>query len=831
MRRQTFKPKVKSRMKFRNREEVRGLTLAEFNLYCTDPEHLCIFMIAGLGGIGKTRLIEQIHKDISKNIVNQKVIRVQVNLESESTNSIAGPLKVIRDQIPFDCLLFDCAILAYWSATGQPFQLSPTGSLSDSLITKGVEQGMSVGGYCLPIKFAVESFVAFRKKRLKLKNYQKSEFEEIDDLRSAPAKLLCELPRLLGIDINRNINNKQRFLFLYDSYEKQSRKTLKSSSLWLQEFIDNINFGVHIITSREIVHWKENDWRGYIKYAVLDKLSNEDCFYIINDLLGDVENEIVQKIVIESKGIPFFLQAYIENYISLSSSQKTVELNDLPCTKEKATESLLSHLNEDERLILMSIACLRFFDDFLFASVLREFNIPAFSFSYEEFKSNFFVESFDEENGVFKIHSILSHFILSHFDMCTIRHKAVLAGCQSLDNRTAAFLEKTAPQSLLPFFFSLFSSCKKLDNIDSNIIAKLIDIGYRFYDIGLWQELSEVFGKPRRSIDNIIDAIECFFYSISLRRLNSISTALKYLKLIEPYERLFGKHILSIKQERAYLKELQGDSIGARNTFSQLYDQCQPFQPFNRVHFKSWLYHSDILIMDGNFLGGALILADAIEMIQPVDSTQMQNKIELIRHRGHAFRFSYLFEDAERLYLKALSMSKKGSSIYGKLLSNLAETRCWYNFEQAINDSNLALEENSKLNNLIEIGKNHTSLAIALCGLGKFEKSIEHLTEAERIFDSVGYLSGKLFVTIPKFIIAVKKGLEHESAQVYNEARLIVRQLKTYDHLLILYSKIIEDSKTFNQIFKQTSWLNVKRAKKTLIQIIHKFSLDNIGKA
>jgi tetratricopeptide (TPR) repeat protein len=235
--------------------------------------------------------------------------------------------------------------------------------------------------------------------------------------------------------------------------------------------------------------------------------------------------------------------------------------------------------------------------------------------------------------------------------------------------------------------------------------------------------------------------------------------------------------------------------------------------------------------MDGNFLGGALILADAIEMIQPVDSTQMQNKIELIRHRGHAFRFSYLFEDAERLYLKALSMSKKGSSIYGKLLSNLAETRCWYNFEQAINDSNLALEENSKLNNLIEIGKNHTSLAIALCGLGKFEKSIEHLTEAERIFDSVGYLSGKLFVTIPKFIIAVKKGLEHESAQVYNEARLIVRQLKTYDHLLILYSKIIEDSKTFNQIFKQTSWLNVKRAKKTLIQIIHKFSLDNIGKA
>src|SRR4051812_22294933 len=80
-----------------------------------DPGHLGVFVVGGVRGAGKSRFLSEVKDRLSKR--EDPPTLISVSLDDEAAMSATGPLAAIREQLPFDCFLFDAALLTYWAAT------------------------------------------------------------------------------------------------------------------------------------------------------------------------------------------------------------------------------------------------------------------------------------------------------------------------------------------------------------------------------------------------------------------------------------------------------------------------------------------------------------------------------------------------------------------------------------------------------------------------------------------------------------------------------------------------------------------------------------------
>ena len=161
-----------------------------------------------------------------------------------------------------------------------------------------------------------------------------------------------------------------------------------------------------------------------------------------------------------------------------------------------------------------------------------------------------------------------------------------------------------------------------------------------------------------------------------------------------------GRHALSFDLEVAYLSEISGNYERAREEFRMLNARAVPFDGTRRDHLRSRLYHADMLVMDGQFLEASRMLAETYEAIGPASPLDWA---ELVRHRGHAHRFSLMFDVAEQLYMQALGVLDDAPSMSGKLYTNLAETRAWLAPELALRDADISTRINSEVGNRLRL--------------------------------------------------------------------------------------------------------------------------------
>lgn len=801
-------------IEFRNREETRSRITALCRLYLVDPSHFSIIAFLGLGGVGKTELSRQIKKDLRKGPEFNGIRLVHVSLAIEATNTSAAPLRVIREDLPFDCLLFDYALLNYWAVTGQPVQLSHAGKLTDSPVVKAIEDGLGIAGVCLPFSISIEAFAAIRKKVLRHKRYTKEDFDEIDRLRLEPRKLLQELPKYLGNDIHRHLKQKkQHILFFYDAYERQSTTTLGNKGDWLQDFIRSVDCGIHIIASRESLRWDSCGWGREYEELIIGPLPLNDSEYLVRKMTGSQDESLIASIVETSKGIPFFLEACIDAYQSTLQKQGKVQKRDLPSTQANAVQRLFDHLGKHEADLLKLLALLRVFDSYLFSALVRDLHIPISSFAFTDFEAFFFIEQYTPDGQIFKVHDVLADFSLKSDQLVPFRLLALQGGLRSLDLRSTSGLH---PQEILPFFFPLIQICEEIQDLPVDLVECLIDIGLRLYDMGAWEELSSLEISSDNGKGLAVKVAKKFLSAISRRRFSGIEQACIDLEEIYPNRKCLGRHIESVELELAYLRELRGNYALSRASFLSLWQHCKTFDPASRTHFRIWLYQADMLTMDGKLQEGADLLQEAMELM---DAGRESGWVEMLRHRAHAFRYSFLLDDAERMYLIGLQVASN-PSMEGKLMSNLAETRCWSDFNLASKDALRALEVNTRVNNRIEIGKNHTSLALASCGLGRIEAAKYHSRTAQAMFSRVGYASGVVFAQIAEFFTAKRCGKELDAHRLFLDIAKGLDGLQTYRHLLAPLLMAQNDEAGLKSLLSEIQWIQKQDIRKRIDLIV-----------
>jgi hypothetical protein len=757
-----------------------------------DPEGIAVLEVLGLGGAGKTRLLSQLQIDASEKKGRGSQHVVEVSLEAERFATAAGPLRSLREQLSIDCHLFDTALLAYWRATGQPFQVERTSRLARSPVLEGLDIDTSVAelplkfamSVSLPARFAVAVYDALSREVVKLRYYDREEFKEIDDLGRNSEALRDRLPQYLALDIQRRLESSNDALIaFYDGYEKQAQETLAGDAGWLREFIGTLDRGLHVISSREPLGWPA-EWEKIVQDVPVDSLPEEQARELLCGRFGKLPPEIEHHILKASERIPLLLTAIGETYEHLSSENEHVEA----------------------RRLAMTLAAVQVFDESLFRYLVHELRLPVDVFEFTPFTKRFFVEKIAlEPHRLYKTHDLLTTSVRSSRDAqirrasLELATRHLLSRCQDSGARSH--------EVVLAFFFALVAGWQATDEMPRQSVEQLVDAGYLLYDAGYWNELASIVPKESPASEHPVTAICDLFAALAARRVVGIDSARERFARLEARASVLGRHERSVELELAYLTELTGDYATARDDFRRLNELTthhDEFDPTDRTHMRARLWHADMLIMDGELKDGSRLLSEAYEALGkgiPMDWA------ELARHRGHALRFSFLLEPAEALYLEAIRTVAGVRALEGKLQTNLAETYCWWDPERALNAAKRSTEINLDLGSKIELAKCETARAIALAKMDDLHAARCAITKAVGYARAVGYRAGIAFALQAE---AVVEGLLGDTDRlVAANARLsdAVAVLGTYGHLRMVPAWLMEDQWAYAEATVEVDWL------------------------
>jgi hypothetical protein len=793
-----FGPGRRRPASFLNRVEEFRIVRNHVDMLDADPGHLQIFEIVGLGGVGKTRLLTELKTKLLKDLRHSHL--VWVSLDAEASATATGPLRVIRNQLSFDCLLFDAALLTYWAATGLPSPVVDRRGSPRGLAMKAVEMGASFAGVTLPLTFAVDLYTGVGAATAKRRRYARSEFAAIDDLRGSPSELFARLPHYLGVDVERRVlSNKSMFVCFYDSYDKQAGETVLDDAPWLREFIATLGLGVHVISTRDRLGWDPIEWGQVLRSLVIGALPDSEARRMVREELGGVDATVEDRLVDASHRIPFFLQASIDICRTQIEEHGSARLEDLPSSPASSVEYLLNHLDRGERMVAIVLATVQYFDDSLYAHLVRTLNLTASTVDLDEFAQWFFVETVD--NKLFKMHDLLTQSVRESGSFRRVRAQALEAATLHLALRASVMEPPDAP-TLLQMFHSLVSGWQSDESMPTRSVERMIDLGYVFHDLGYWRSLSGLPGLISSQQLGAADVVARYFSALASRRTVGPAAALEQLEPLGPLRTLLGRHAASFDLEVAYLSEISGNYGRARTEFSELNDRAVPFDPSRRDHVRARLYHADMLTMDGRFRESSWLLAEAYEAVGP---SSPMDWAELVRHRAHAFRFSLLFENAEHLYLQALQVAHDSPSMTGKLYTDLVQTRCWLDPLRALEDANLATRLNLEVGNALEVAKCDAASAIALARAGDPAAGADACESAHERFDSIGYPAGVAFALQARVVVEVAAGRPAAAAQ--RELAEWVRSLGTYGHLCLVPAWLREDASELHRWSDGVEWI------------------------
>jgi len=787
---------------FYNRAYAINSINTHLNRVTMENTYFRVVEIIGFGGSGKTSLLATIMTRAFQ--LRPKLLVSWISLESEALGTVVGALKVLRDQLDFDCLLFDTALLIYWTATGQPFQIAEGSALSQSITVKTLETTGGLAGLFVPLGFAVDLYHKLKRGIAKRRFYQYREFEMLDSFRQQPAELLVRLPHFLGKDVRRRLRvSNRRLVFFYDAYDQQSPGTLAERAGWLREFIGTLDVGLHLISTREPLQWPIDDWEDVTESLRIGGLPEQECRVWLRESLGDLSPHVEDRLLKASHRLPFLVETLIEGYQRRRQQSDFDPEEGLPATPDDAIGHLLDHLEPAVRDLMVALATVQLFTEQLFEVIVRELNLPISLLFWEDVRGLFFVDPTPTNDGVHRTHDLLTSFVRSSPVHESHRRRTLTAATRWLLN-SVSVAPQTVDDRLLGCFRAVLVGWLSCEDLHHSMAEALTDIGFCFYDAGYWTQLAHFSLPPCNMIDHPAAVVNDLFRGLARRRSLGVIAGIEALERLLPRRHALAGRALCVEIELAYLSELSGNYRQARTQFEYLDRQAEPFEPARRDHVRARLYHADILIMDGQFKMGSRLLTEAYEKIE---SNSSLDWAELVRHRGHAFRFSLLLEEAELLYRRALARTPTAPGLVGKLLTNLLEVSSLLHPAQARAEAAAAISANERLGNEIEVAKCQAALAVALAQGGELSGARNQFELSLSRFDRVGYPAGSAFALGAGSIVESTCGDRARGRDLLASLQDAVSIIGIYHHLCLLPAWVADECWRCTHLFSRIDWI------------------------
>lgn len=393
--------KINKQTEFYERESFVNIFKEELNR--VNSEDINILMYYGIGGIGKTTLLKHLYENHTNNN-----IKVFINIEDYS-NPITFYSKLILELFKQNIKLFNfkIAFAIYWN------KLNPNLAMKENEAFKGEweaiipivdEIGFGVGSIFKALYDCKDNF-----KNKFLNNY-KQELEELESMNYKEIEML--LPKFLNYDLTNNMKDRnETIIFFFDTHEflfetnKKENNKLKCDTFLRDMILSTYEIkNLFVISGREKLIWeKENEeWSKYINHIELNAISKESAFNYLKDN-GVKEDNIIKHIIDYTDCVPFYLNLELNTYLRLDNP--TIQDFNSSKTKKDIFNRFMLYADNNELQLLKVLSFTKKFNLELFSEIIKEFNIPISILMFDDFISNSYVTSLDDDN--FSLHNLM----------------------------------------------------------------------------------------------------------------------------------------------------------------------------------------------------------------------------------------------------------------------------------------------------------------------------------------------------------------------------------------------------------------------------------------
>lgn len=375
------------------------------NLNKVEKNSIDLIMYYGIGGIGKSTLINKLYSQYTNNNYKVKInLEESYNIEKFYSNLI----KELNKQ-NIDVFNLKIAFSIYWN------KLNPNTSMKenkmfdspewDGIISIVDTVGFGLGSIFKSISNSAHNIKSFS-------NKYKSELEELESM--SPNEIEDQLPKFFEYDLANKLNEKNECLiFFIDTYEYLYENNKKEiNKLSSDKFIRDIVLSTYsfktlfVLAGREKLIWNKEseEWDNYINHINISSFTTEEAKQFL--LNNNVKEDIANIISVYTEGVPFYLNLELNTYNKLEDPKPSDFKNNN--TKVDIFNRFILYTNDIDLQLLKILSLTNYFDIDLFEKIIKEFNIPISILMFEDFVKSSYIK---EDNNRYYIHNLMKKSI------------------------------------------------------------------------------------------------------------------------------------------------------------------------------------------------------------------------------------------------------------------------------------------------------------------------------------------------------------------------------------------------------------------------------------
>ena len=689
--------------------------------------------------------------------------------------------------VMFWVIVFDYALFQYYSKAKVSIEeiKNKNKNLSSSIIDLLNEAiGVYTESSSIPKAIIEKSIDFIRDSYFRMK--YKDEIEEIKTLDEF--EIFERLPYYLGLCITHSADSNVEHTIFLDSYESLYSRTYgkvssQDNMAWLKELFLACKRVLFVIASRDRIRWDKEDpeWKNYLNQHRLSNLSEEDSRWFLEHVPicsqdGEISQEKINNIIKHANGVPLYLDLCVGLYEHAINHNILLDFKDFKDSKS-IIERYIRHLNDKDKVAVGVLAILKSFSIEFGINLLKRFNLFYHLPELDDLlEKSIFIQLEDGQlSNQWKVdESVRSHIYeyMTEEQFLKLITEVLLLIC-----------EERKPSNF-QYLISILDFIIEKPIYISNIKEELFEIIEYYATIGYWNEIHDILTHCINDTNTELQALAVFAELIWFKRTGRIESAIKLCEQYSFSEETMGRWYYMYSFIKIHFQHLSGEYEKSLVQYKELLDKislikaCIPRHIYNMVAIK----YADLLFLRGDFEESLKFTNTMLENEQ----ISLEDKVELLRIKGHIYRFKKEYLEADLIYSTALKEVKKYNlkSLEGKLYTNLAETWCMDKPQDSITWCEKALAIHNPVENIIEKGKVLAAESVAYTQLGKYDLAIETAQKSQALAIQSGYKAGEVFALAALAYAQEKSNNLEESKAIYALARKKVEELKVYQYIL-----------------------------------------------
>jgi tetratricopeptide (TPR) repeat protein len=729
-----------------------------------------VLNVVGVGGAGKSRLLNELRKRATKGGCRVASLDLQVPAMRQHFEALA----VLRRELGRQGVWFgrfDIGYATLWQ------RLHPTLKLSarDFPFAGESEALASILAHTVPMfGTAVGLLKLADQARIRITKHHRTKTDEVlhqlDELPNA--EMLDAVTYLFAQDL-QDASKDQPFAIFIDAFDALVPAPLRAGrsavlDSWLRDLVAQLHGGIVVMASREPLGWEayNTEWAEVIHVCEIKGLPVEARDELLTDAgVSDLDQR--RTIAAASEGLPFYLHLAIDTHAQ--SGQSRVDA----VSTEELLQRFLQNVDAAEVRCLELLAVPRQFEYEIFKTLAGNFDLPGNVMTWESLTAYSFV--YPAVGDMQKLHQLMYPALRQRLS------PGVADACHGiLRNIWDKRADGGDSGALREALYHLI----RTGDVNEEIVLSYADRAFARGAINVVEGMSADLRELLVDLSDtdLDETMRCLVAETAVV-MGDAGTARDDNG---PQPRLHHPSGARLAIAQAHGLRIGGDTTHAGQVYEAVLRQGHVSTQQTARNFVA-----DVRMWQGDF-GAAFTLAQEILDGCGPDDQQLRSDTLRLMHLGYRFLLS--FDDSARALKEARDAYQTVGSVVGlaNIATNEVELKAWTHPGNAVDLAPAAISGQRRLGALHELGKTYTALAIAHVQLGHHAEAIDAFDEACTYLDRAGYRSGRARAELFRGMAAGIRGDLTSAARSISWAVDEFIRAEVYPNLIVLAARALE---------------------------------------